>query len=150
MQAQGFSVNWSSYYIIFPNLKILKRNIQVFISLCFKTFLYPILHIDFIFDSISKYQTAKALQACRGKVLQNPHQTKHNRIIVDLTHLHSEWPKEAWPFWKYLAYKSIFFKNIWRRNVDHKPNNNSPSNILWNFTLFPSYLQKYASSRRTL
>ena len=67
-----------------------------------------------------------------------------------LTHLHSEWPKEAWPFLKYLAYKSIFFKNIWRRNVDHKPNNNSPSNILWTFALFLSYLQKYASSRRTL
>ena len=41
-----------------------------------------------------------------------------------------------------------FVEKIWRRNVDQKPYNNSPSNILWTFALFPSYFQKYESSRR--
>ena len=36
-----------------------------------------------------------------------------------------------------------FLENIWRRNVDQKSNNNSPSNILLTFALFPSYFQKY-------
>ena len=29
-----------------------------------------------------------------------------------LTHLHSERPKEAWPFWQYFTYKSIFLKTF--------------------------------------
>ena len=41
-----------------------------------------------------------------------------------------------------------FLENIWRRSVDQKPTNNSPSNIFWNSPLFPSYFQKYESSRR--
>ena len=41
-----------------------------------------------------------------------------------------------------------FLENNWRRNYNRKPNNNSPSNILWNFASFPSYFQKYKSSRR--
>ena len=41
-----------------------------------------------------------------------------------------------------------FFKNIWRRNVDQKISNNSPWNISQTFALFPSYFQKYESSRR--
>ena len=41
-----------------------------------------------------------------------------------------------------------FLENFWRRNVDQQPNNNSPSNILWTFTLFLSYHQKYERSRR--
>ena len=41
-----------------------------------------------------------------------------------------------------------FFENIWRRNVDQKINNNSPWNILPTFALFPSFFQKYESSRR--
>ena len=43
--------------------------------------------------------------------------------------------------------KSIFLENIWRRNVNQKPNNNSPTNILWTFPWFLSYFQKYESSR---
>ena len=39
--------------------------------------------------------------------------------------------------------------NIWRRDVDKKLNNNPPSNILWTFTLFLSYFQKYERSRRS-
>ena len=41
-----------------------------------------------------------------------------------------------------------FMENKWRRNVYQKPNYNSPSNILWTFSLFSSYFQKYESSRR--
>ena len=41
-----------------------------------------------------------------------------------------------------------FLENIWRRYVDQIPYNKYPSNILWNFVLFPSYFQKYESSRR--
>ena len=41
-----------------------------------------------------------------------------------------------------------FFENIWRRNVDQKINNNSPWNSSQTFALFPSYFQKYESSRR--
>ena len=43
-----------------------------------------------------------------------------------------------------------FLENIWRRNVDQKPNNNSPSNILWIYALFQSYFQNCESSRRYL
>ena len=41
-----------------------------------------------------------------------------------------------------------FFENIWRRNVNQRLHNNSPSNILRTFALFPSYFQKYERSRR--
>ena len=44
-------------------------------------------------------------------------------------------------------YQGIFLENIWRRNVNQSSNDNSPSNILITFALFPSYLQKYESSR---
>ena len=41
-----------------------------------------------------------------------------------------------------------FLENSWSKNVKEKSNNNSPSNILWTFALFPSYFEKYESSRR--
>ena len=41
-----------------------------------------------------------------------------------------------------------FLESIWRRNVDQKPNNNSPTNIMLTFALFPSYFQMYEGSRR--
>ena len=41
-----------------------------------------------------------------------------------------------------------FLKNISKRNVNQKTNNNSPSNVLWTFALFPSYFQKYESGRQ--
>ena len=41
-----------------------------------------------------------------------------------------------------------FLENIRRRNVDKKPNNESPSNILWTFALFTNYFQKYERSRQ--
>ena len=41
-----------------------------------------------------------------------------------------------------------FLENIWRRNVNQKSENNSTSNILWIFTLLPSYFQKSERSRR--
>ena len=44
--------------------------------------------------------------------------------------------------------QKLFQENIWRRHVDQIPHNNPRSNILWNFALFPSYFQKYESSRR--
>ena len=65
-----------------------------------------------------------------------------------LTHWHSERPKQAWLFCWYFPHKSIFIKNIWRRNVYQNITNNSPSNILWEFALFPSYFQKYENSSR--
>ena len=39
-------------------------------------------------------------------------------------------------------------ENIWRVSVNQKRKNNSPSCISWTFVLFPSYFQKYESSRR--
>ena len=63
---------------------------------------------------------------------------------------HAYWLQEAWRFWKYLIYKRHFLENIWRRNVDQKPNNNSPSSILWTFALLKRYFQKYEISRRYL
>ena len=65
-----------------------------------------------------------------------------------LTHWHSERPKQAWLFCWYFPHISVFIKNIWRRNVYQNITNNSPSNILWEFALFPSYFQKYENSRR--
>ena len=44
--------------------------------------------------------------------------------------------------------QSHFLENSWRRNVDHRPNNNSPSTVLWTIALLISYFQKYESSRR--
>ena len=66
----------------------------------------------------------------------------------NLTHWHSERPKQAWLFCWYFPHKGVFIKNIWRRNVYQNITNNSPSNILWEFALFPSYFQKYENSRR--
>ena len=43
-----------------------------------------------------------------------------------------------------------FLENIWRKNVDQKSENNSRSNILLTFAWFPSYFQKYESSRRNI
>ena len=37
---------------------------------------------------------------------------RHCSTVLVLTHLHSEWPKEAWQFWKYFNYKSIFLKTF--------------------------------------
>ena len=65
-----------------------------------------------------------------------------------LTHKNSEAPKRAWRFGENSTYKSILWKRIWRRNVDQKLNNKSHSNSLVIFALFPSYRQKYKSSRR--
>ena len=69
-------------------------------------------------------------------------------VKVVLTHWHSERPKQAWPLCWYFPHKSVFIKNIWRRIVYQNITNNSPSNILWKFALFPSYFQKYENSRR--
>ena len=49
---------------------------------------------------------------------------------------------------KIFCLQKYFLKNIGSRNVYQMPYNNSPSNILWILALFPSYLQKYESSRR--
>ena len=65
-----------------------------------------------------------------------------------LTHWHSERPKHAWLFCWYFPHKSVFIKNIWRRNVYQNITNNSPSNISWEFALFPSYFQKYENGRQ--
>ena len=46
--------------------------------------------------------------------------------------------------------QKYFLENNQRRIVDQKVNNNSPSNILWNFASFTSYFRKYESSRRYL
>ena len=70
------------------------------------------------------------------------------RTFSTLSHWHSERPKQAWLFCWYFPHKSIFIKNIWRRNVYQNITNNSPSNILWEFALFPSNFQKYENSRR--
>ena len=51
-------------------------------------------------------------------------------------------------FWEIFYLLKHFLENIWRRNVDQNPNSNSLSNILGTFTLCPSYIQKYESSRR--
>ena len=60
-------------------------------------------------------------------------------VCKSLTHSHSEQPKQAWQYWKYLLNKNFFLENIWRRNVNQKSNYNPPSNISWNFVLFPIY-----------
>ena len=52
--------------------------------------------------------------------------------------------------WEIRTYKSIYFLKNRSRSVDLKPNNNSPSNILWTFSWFPSDFKKYESSRRYL
>ena len=53
-----------------------------------------------------------------------------------------------------LTILEIFFSQghilvkVWMRNVLQKSIHNFRSNILWSFASFPSYLQKYESSRR--
>ena len=43
-----------------------------------------------------------------------------------------------------------FSENIWRRNVVQNPTQNPPSNILWIYVHFQTYVQKYQRSWRRL
>ena len=56
--------------------------------------------------------------------------------------------KTGLPILEIFCLERYFLENSWSRNVEQMPYNNSPSNILWILALFPSYFQKYESSRR--
>ena len=63
-----------------------------------------------------------------------------------ITYSHSEWQKEACilVIMEIINYKNIFFKHMSENKQQLY------ANVLSNFVLFPSYFQKYKSSKRYL
>ena len=49
-----------------------------------------------------------------------------------------------------ISFKIKNMKDISRRNINQSPSSDTPSNILWMYNLFLSYIQKCQTSRRYL